>query len=214
MFLTAQVAGIAFPQSQLCMKALAFARETYMDPMIFNHHPRVYLWGAMVATAKNIAFDAEQFFLAAMLHNLGFSKHFQGPDRFEVNSANAATTFLRRENASQDTIDTVWQAIAFHTSNGIALHLRPEIALTHIGAGIDTLGINADQLPEHARDAVLNEFPRLGFKQGFYEAIERVVRKNPAVTPFTWMADIAKEAMPGFTVPTFKQVMQSSVLQG
>jgi hypothetical protein len=212
MILPLQVAGIAFPRTPLCQKTEAFAREVYTDDMVFNHHPRVYLWGSMIAKSQGMVFDEETFFLGAMLHNLGLAKRFYGPHRFEINGAHAAADFLRAAGAAPATIDTVWQAVAFHTSTGIAGHMKPEVALTHMGAGVDTLGINADQLPAEARDAVLKAFPSLGFKARFYSVIQDTVSANPAAAPFTWMADIAKEIVPGFAVPTFQQVMKGSIL--
>ena len=37
--------------------------------------------------------------------------------------------------------DRVWEAIALHTSAGIASRMAAEIALVHLGAGLDFLGL-------------------------------------------------------------------------
>jgi hypothetical protein len=40
-------------------------------------------------------------------------------DRFEVDGANAARDFLKERNIPQHDLDTVWTAIALHTTPGI-----------------------------------------------------------------------------------------------
>jgi hypothetical protein len=61
--------------------------------------------------------------------------------RFEVDSANAARDFLRGHGISQQEIDTVWTAIALHTTPDIPPHMHPVIALVTAGVEMDVLGI-------------------------------------------------------------------------
>jgi hypothetical protein len=62
-------------------------------------------------------------------------------DRFEVDGANSARAFLRRHNISQQEIDTVWSAIALHTTPGIPQYMHPVVALLTNGVEMDVLGI-------------------------------------------------------------------------
>jgi hypothetical protein len=60
--------------------------------------------------------------------------------------------------------DRVWEAIALHTSAGIASRMAAEIALVHLGAGLDFLGLGLDQVPPQLLEEILTSYPRLNFK--------------------------------------------------
>ena len=44
-------------------------------------------------------------------------------------------------------IQLVWDAIALHTTRSIALHKKPEVAMTHSGIAVDAIGVGLDQIP-------------------------------------------------------------------
>ena len=55
-----------------------------------------------------------------MFHDMGLThQHSTAHERFEVDSANTARDFLRSHGIAQQDIDTVWTAIALHTTPGI-----------------------------------------------------------------------------------------------
>jgi HD superfamily phosphodiesterase len=79
---------------------------------------------------RKLRFDPNLLYVAAAFHDLGLIKKFSSQDeRFEVDSANAARQFLDAHGISEDQVQTVWEAIALHTTPGIPKHMRPEIAL-------------------------------------------------------------------------------------
>jgi hypothetical protein len=49
-------------------------------------------------------------------------------------------TFLQGHGISEREIETVWTAIALHTTPGIPEHMHPEIALLQARAGMDVAG--------------------------------------------------------------------------
>jgi hypothetical protein len=62
----------------------------------------------------------------AMFHDMGLTPaHSSAHERFEVDGANAARDFLRSHGIYQHDIDTVWTAIALHTTPGIPQHMHP-----------------------------------------------------------------------------------------
>jgi hypothetical protein len=72
-------------------------------------------------------------------------------------------------------IETVWTAIALHTTPGIPQFMHPVIALVTAGVEMDVLGIAFFEFTEAERDAVVHAHPRSGrFKeeiiQAFYDA--------------------------------------------
>ena len=56
-------------------------------------------------------------------------------------------TFLAARGLSEERAEIVWDAIALHTSIGIANRKRPEIALANAGIGIDVSKRGAERLP-------------------------------------------------------------------
>jgi hypothetical protein len=56
-------------------------------------------------------------------------RHSSESDSFEVDGANSARAILRQRNVSEQEIDTVWTAIALHTTPGIPQHMYPVVAL-------------------------------------------------------------------------------------
>jgi hypothetical protein len=82
------------------------------------------------AVPQELRFDAELLYVAATFHDLGLSKKFSSQsERFEVDGANAARQFLSVHNVPQEQVQTVWEAIALHTTPGIPQYMRPEVAL-------------------------------------------------------------------------------------
>lgn len=74
------------------------------------------------------------------MHDLGLTERFDAEQRFEVNGADAARAFVLEQGLSDEKAEIVWDAIALHTSIGIAIRKQPEIALVHLGATADLLG--------------------------------------------------------------------------
>jgi hypothetical protein len=65
-----------------------------------------------------------------MFHDMGLTdQHSSADERFEVDGANAARDFLRSHGIAQQDIETVWTAIALHTTPGIPQRMRPVVAL-------------------------------------------------------------------------------------
>src|SRR5271155_5110304 len=98
-----------------------------------------------------------------MFHDMGLTHQHSSPDeRFEVDGANAARDFLRGRGISQQDIDTVWTAIALHTTPGIPQHMHPVVALVTAGVEMDVLGIAYSDFSATAREAVVQAHPRTG----------------------------------------------------
>src|SRR5258706_8361638 len=133
-----EIAGIALPDSSLAQKASQLAFRV-SSPVVWTHVLRTYVFGALVGNAQKLHYDEELFFLAAVLPDLGLTPEFRGAQRFEVVGADAADAFLKDQGVSAERREVIWDAIALHTSTGIASRKRPEIALVHIGAGVDVV---------------------------------------------------------------------------
>lgn len=123
-----EISGVRIPDSKLSREVTQLIRDTESD-LLFHHSVRVYFWGALTGSRMGLSFDP-----AAMFHDIGLTTRYENSQlRFEVDGANAARDFLRGHVISESDIDTVWNAVALHTTPGIPEFMRPEIALVQAG---------------------------------------------------------------------------------
>ena len=157
-----KVSGVAVPDSKLAREATELVRDTE-PPLLFHHSSRVYYWGALTGRRHDLHFDPELLYVGAMFHDMGLTPEYASSEaRFEVDSANAARDFLRSHGIAERDIETVWTAIALHTTPGIPPHMHPVIALVTAGVEMDVLGIAFSEFTEAEREAVVHAHPRSG----------------------------------------------------
>ena len=87
----------ALPDAPLAVRAVEYVRSCETDPVI-NHSIRSYLFAALLAEHEGLRagadFDKDLLFFACVLHDLGTSPLASGTQRFEVDGADMAATFL------------------------------------------------------------------------------------------------------------------------
>ncbi|MFF9581472.1 HD domain-containing protein [Streptomyces achromogenes] len=208
--LPSTVAGVRVPDSELARHTVAFARSV-SSPSLFNHVLRSYVFGALVFDRQGARYDRELGFVAAVLHDLGLVEAFQTPaERFEVDGADAARRFLHRLRVPAGRVDVVWDAIALHTSAGIAARKRPEIALVSVGSALDFTGNGLERIPSDALAEVLDVFPRLEFKKVALETIVSLCRTKPMGEVMHPFAEVGRRHLPGFPVPTAEDLLMNA----
>ena len=169
------------------------------------------MFGSLAARARGVKFDEELFFLGAILHDLGLTERFGATaGRFEVVGADAAQKFLSSEGVAAERSAVVWEAIALHTSNGIALRRAPEVAVVHIGASIDVMGLGLEKLPPTVVAQTIEALPRDNFKKVFVDALFSRVQKDPPSVALTWMSEAARRHVHGFECPDFIDLVSAA----
>ena len=150
--MTLAVNEISIPDSKIAREIAELVRDTE-SPLLFHHSSRVYhgaRWRASVGgygLTLSCSTRERCFMTWASLPST-VPEH----DRFEVYGANAARDFLQSRGIPQQEVDTVWTAIALHTTPGIPPHMHPVIALVTAGVEMDVLGFAyADYKPRGAR---------------------------------------------------------------
>jgi len=152
--------GTEIPDTKLGRAVTEFVRDTESD-LLFNHSSRVYCFGVLTGQQRGLTFDPELLYAGAMFHDIGLVPgHGSARERFEVDGANAAKTFLGNHGIAQADIDTVWAAIALHTTSGIPQHMHPVIALVTAGVEMDVLGFGYGDFTDDVREAVVSAYPR------------------------------------------------------
>ena len=193
------ISGVSIPDSKIARDITQLVRDIEGD-LLFNHSVRVYFWGALTGRRKELRFDAELLYAAAMFHDVGLTERFADSRlRFEVDGANAARDFLRGQGISESDIETVWNAVALHTTPGIAEFMRPEIALVQAGAGMDVSGRGYDEFTDAQREAVIAAFPRGAcFEHGLIDAFYQGMQHRPDTTFGTFNDDFLAFKDPNF----------------
>ena len=207
------VAGVNVPDTALCKAAVGLL-EASSPEFLCTHCLRTYIFGSLaVRGAGRSIVDEEAAFCGAVLHDLGLVPAYLGENRFEVDGADAARKFCSKHQVSPERTDLVWEAIALHTSSGIASRMATEIALVHLGAGLELFGLGLDQVPPQVVEEVLNKYPRLNFKTGFRRLLMEHCQRNPAAQVLNWTDDIARTAgctLHGQPIPTASQLMEAA----
>ncbi|MFI5753353.1 nuclear transport factor 2 family protein [Streptomyces sp. NPDC051644] len=176
-------ADFELPLTELTVGALRFAEET--EPgVIYRHSLRSYLFAAELADGRGlkpgIDYDDELVFLSCVLHDLGLSEKGNGDQRFEVDGADLAARFLRDHGAGEDTVAVVWDAVALHTSDGIAARKGPEVALAQAGIGLDILGRGKEELRPGFAERIHTAFPREDLGYALTDIVAEQALANPA----------------------------------
>jgi len=209
--MTISVDGVSIPDSKLAAEITELVRDTE-SPLLFHHSSRVYYWGALAGKRKGLLFDRELLYAGAMFHDMGLThEHSSAHDRFEVDGANAARDFLQSRGIAQRDIDTVWTAIALHTTPGIPQYMHPVIALVTAGVEMDVLGLAYADYTAEEREAVVKTHPRTGnFKEDIIQAFYDGIKDKPETTFGNVKADVLADKDPSFRRHNFCSVIRES----
>jgi hypothetical protein len=207
------VAGVRIPDTALCTAAVDLL-ESSSPEFLCTHCLRTYIFGSLaVRSLGRRVVDEEAAFCGAVLHDIGLVAPYRRDNRFEVDGADAAREFCMKHQLSPERAELIWQAIALHTSPGIPTRLAGEIALVHLGAGLDFLGLGLDQVPPVLVEEMLEKYPRMNFKAEFRNLLVEHCRQNPASQVLTWTDDVARPAgctLHGQPIPTASQMMSAA----
>ena len=208
---TSTASALVIPDSLLAKEATEILREHSTD-LLFNHSVRVYLFAAEQGRRQQLRFDAELLYVAAAFHDLGLTKKFSSQDeRFEVDGANAARQFLTAHDVPEEQVQTVWEAIALHTTPGVTRYMCSEIALLNSGVVLDLFGRGLEQFPSELRDNIVAAYPRKDFKEGMVKSLFHGFAHKPASTYGTVNAGICERFIPGYKSPNAVDLMAASV---
>jgi HD superfamily phosphodiesterase len=209
------VQGVSIPDSKLTREITELVRETE-SPLLFHHSSRVYYFGAIAGKRRGLRFDPELLYAGAMFHDMGLTRqHSSAVERFEVDGANAARDFLRGHGISQADIDTVWTAIALHTTPGVPQHMHPVVALVTAGVEMDVLGLNYAAYTDAERETVVHAHPRTEhFKEDIIQAFYDGIKHKPETTFGNVKADVIADKEPHFHRGNFCSVIRASAWRG
>jgi hypothetical protein len=209
------VDGITIPDSQFAREITDLVRDT-ASPLLFHHSSRVYYFGALAGKRRGLKFDPELLYCGCMFHDMGLTqKHSSASERFEVDGANAARDFLKQHGIGQHDIDTVWTAIALHTTPGVPQHMHSVIALVTAGVEMDVLGLTYSEYSDAEREAVVHAHPRGSrFKEDIIQTFYDGIKHKPETTFGNVKADVIADKDPHFHAGNFCNVIRTSAWSG
>ena len=202
------------PNSDIARAATQFVLD--IGPAFVAHHcVRSYLFAREVAAARGLRrdpeYDDELVFLSCILHDLGATEYANGDQRFEVDGADAAARFLREHGVDEARVRTVWQAIALHTSIGLAHRFGAVQAVTQIGISTDIVGTDRQLLPAGFADLVHESWPRHDAGFTLAEVIAGQVEANPAKgPPLTFPAHVHELFYPATPTVTWFDLVRAA----
>ena len=204
-------AGVTVPATSIVSKALEYTRARLSD-MAYNHVVRSWLFGFIIASKipELKDRDLEVHSISAILHDLGWDttgELVSKDKRFEVDGANAAREFLRHEAVGEEwdsrRLQLVWDAIALHTTTSIAWHKEIEIIATSYGISADFSGPEGpfgEQLTWEEYRKIVDELPRLGFKEGVREIMCGLCRTKPETTYDNFVGQYGERFVDGYSL--------------
>ena len=191
------IAGISVPESPLITEALEYGRKLY-EPYLFNHAVRSWLFAVKVGQLKNIDCDPEVVAIGTILHDIGLTAGVPGANRFEVNGAAAARSFVKERGFSDRRAQLIWDLVALNSTVSIALHKEAEVALGTMGIGLDYGGFGFELIPSAEMTEILTAFPRLKMKDKFAETCCRLVTARPETSSDNFLRDFGERFVPGY----------------
>ena len=176
---------LVLPTGRLHDAILAIARATTSKPIV-DHSIRSFLFARLLADEEgslgDADYDEDLLFAATVMHDLGLGEDATGEARFEVEGADLAAGVLRKHGVAERHIDRVWEAIALHSSLGIAHRRGLLTSLTHKGVFVD-VGRITDAVADSLRQEVLDAYPRPAGDRSVADAIVAHAARSEAAAP-------------------------------
>jgi hypothetical protein len=191
------MAGVSVPDSPLITEVLEYAHTLY-EPYLFNHAVRSWLFAAKIGQLKGIDCDLEVVAIGTILHDIGLAAGVSGPNRFEVNGAAAALSFVKERGLSHRRAQLIWDLVALNSTPSIALHKEAEVALGTMGIGLDYGGFGFEVIRSADMTDILSVFPRLKMKDKFAETCCRLVTAKPETSSDNFLRDFGERFVPGY----------------
>jgi hypothetical protein len=194
---TRLIAGVTVPDGPLITDVIEHAQRL-SEPYLFNHAMRSWLFAEAIGRIKRIDYDREVVAIGTILHDIGLTASVSGPNRFEVNGADAALSFIKGKGLSDRRTQLIWDTVALNSTPSLALHKEPEVALATMGIGLDYGGFGIEALPTADIERILSAFPRLKMKQQFAATCCRLVTNKPETSHDNFLRDFGERFVPGY----------------
>jgi hypothetical protein len=194
---TRSIAGVSVSDTPLVTAAVEYAQRV-SEPYLFNHAMRSWLFAEAIGRMNGIEYDHEVVAIGTLLHDIGLTATVSGSNRFEVNGADAAVSFIKGQGFSDRRAQLVWDLVALNSTPSLALHKEREVVVGTMGIGLDYGGFGIQKLPASDLDGIVGAYPRLKMKQRFADACRRLVTERAETTHDNFLRDFGERFIPGY----------------
>jgi hypothetical protein len=186
---------LALPSGPLADASHALVRRSE-SASIADHSVRSFLFARLLAEQEgcldDAAYDEDLLFAACVMHDLGLGTLAPGQARFEVEGADLAASVLSEHGIAAADVDRVWEAIALHSSLGIADRRGLLTYLVHKGVFTDA-GVFTD-LAAVQLQPIYTTYPRPTGDHYLLDAIaEHAARSDTAAPPYSLGAELLRQ---------------------
>jgi len=112
---TRLIAGVSVSDGPLITALIEYA-ERLSEPYLFNHAMRSWLFAEVIGRIKRTDYDREVVAIGTILHDIGLNDSVSGPNRFEVNGADAALSFIKSKGLSDRRAQLIWDTVALNST--------------------------------------------------------------------------------------------------
>jgi len=203
------MAGLSVPDTPLVAAAIEYARRL-SEPYLFNHAMRSWLFAETIGRIKGIDYDHEVVAIGTILHDIGLTATVSGTNRFEVNGADAALSFIEGKGFSDRRAQLIWDLVALNSTPSLALHKEPEVAVGTMGIGLDYGGFGIEAVQAGDVERILSVFPRLRMKQRFSETCRSLVTAKPETSHDNFLRDFGERFVPGYKAVSTVDILMNA----
>lgn len=172
---------IVIPDTHIALVSLETC-QAVAPPSIVNHSLRTYFWGNILAMQNGLTVDAETFYVMSLWHDLGLCDEYHHKDRaskcFAVEGGRAAHEFVKLHSTSAQA-QAVEAAIIRHINLIVPQDEGAENHLLHAATTLDVIGARLDEVHPDTIEAVLEQYPRLSFKDDLIRLFNREYERRP-----------------------------------
>jgi len=194
---TRSIAGIRVSDTPLVTAVLEYAQRV-SEPYLFNHAMRSWLFAEAIGRTSGIDYDHEVVAIGTLLHDIGLTASVSGSNRFEVDGADAAVSFIKAQGFSDRRAQLVWDLVALNSTPSLGLHKEREVAVGTMGIGLDYGGFGIEKFPASDLDGIVGAYPRLKMKEKFADACRRLVTERVETTHDNFLRDFGERFVPGY----------------
>ncbi|KAI1755060.1 hypothetical protein F4782DRAFT_489813 [Xylaria castorea] len=217
---TTTIAGVEVVDTQLVRDALSLIKNSGLNDYVVKHQIRSWLFGAQQlnnnATLKSLV-DPEAQAVTILLHDLGWDMSPDSPwttkeNRFEVDSANGARSFVRGhpdgKKWSETKVQQMWDAIALQGAYGLASHKEPLVWGSIQGIAVDYRGAGVFGINQTIVDNVVAAYPNGDLLTGTNETFKWFCETKAETTYDTWVEGWGTYFVPGYDATGHRQIDQ------
>lgn len=181
--------AIDLPSTPLCRDVLQLVVTEESAP-IAHHSIRSFLFAQLLVRQCGAAeeIDTELLFASCVLHDVGLTAAGDRHNRFEIDGADVAAEFLTAHGRPGAEVDAVWDAIALHSSPGLAERRSPLCGFTQRGIWAD-FGATSEFVTDEDAVAVHRGYPRLHLGAALADAVVAQALRRPEKAPRYSLAD-------------------------